>query len=42
MWNLISSHLEKLLMLVLDGSTVCAQLEPRVGPYGDSVSVGAR
>ena len=63
MWNLVSIHLEIVLVLVQHRSTVCAkrtigskmfwtqpalllgdegQVEARFGPFGDSVSVGAR
>ena len=64
MWNLISIHLEIVLVLVQDSRTDCpertvgseiildkpdgtprgdeGQVEARFGPFGDSVSVGAR
>ena len=60
-WNLVSVHLEIVLVLVQDRCMVCskqgseiilthtmvllgdeAQVESRFGPFGDSVSIGAR
>jgi hypothetical protein len=53
-WNLVSLRLETMLVSVQDRCTVCAertigsvlgdmaQLEARIGPFGDSANLDAR